>query len=354
MTFSQQTTITTSSSGSVEVRNILKRPIFLADNSVSAGFCLSCNRPTACPICDVDPSSDGDGDDDNQKCLEKWTVIINGGSDTGDSPMFGNAARATVSVKYSPAQQHLFGTTGGPYGDFETQSLYWPTNPGVTVSGFSGTMTTSDMCGIAMYLGQYTLVTSDVVNGKRTTDVKFQGFGLTVVLTRSWARGPCKVTTTSTGGISWPYQDAWAFPQTPIENPSQWLYAQYGPGHQPWCYDTLSGIACGWWGGVQQAIYHTGNTDIITDKIRCEDYAGIDVPLNTTSQQKWSTRQYKRVRDYDQWPDPVFTRAPLPTYWEDWSGTPPSITVVPTTRTVFNNTEPANAGAGASVRVEVS
>jgi hypothetical protein len=359
LSFSQETTITTTSTGSVEVRNLLKRPIFLADNSWSHGFCLSCNRPTACPICDVDPGSDGDGDEDNQKCLEKWTLIIKGGSDSGDTPMFDGTktTRCTVSTRYIPAKQHLWGGGGGGRGDFETQSLYWPTSFQKVVPKFWNTMIVNDASDLGLYIGQYSFFTSDVENGKRNVTPRFEGFGLTVVLTRRWVRGPCKVTTTPTNNISWPYRDAWTHPQTPVENPSQWLYAKYGP-IQDWCHRPLGNspgpLQCGWWGGYQTAIYHTGNIGIITDKIRCDDFAGIEVPLAVTSQQTWSTRQYKRTPDYDEWPSPVFYRAPLPTYWEDWSGTPPSITVVPTTRTVFNTSAAAKAGAAASVSVEVS
>lgn len=62
----------------MQVRNIVKRPMFLPDDKLASnsyghgGVCVTCGRMTDCPICDVEPGGDPSG---NQQCLARWTLF---------------------------------------------------------------------------------------------------------------------------------------------------------------------------------------------------------------------------------------------------------------------------------------
>ncbi len=368
MGFETKTEITTSVGGEVIVRDIIKRPLFLPDDDTASdsrggGVCVTCGRMTDCPICDVEPGGvgwGGQGDPNrNQQCLKNWTLFVKGGSGAGPDPDYdGGTIRSTVQVSIDDAVSLSGGF--GQYGTWESQELFWPKVNTTQPGPFTGTMINygSSSCSLRFGRAKYT---TDNRTGRKTygpRQTQFEGFGVTCVLTRLAQFDEICVDRPYNPWIAWPYVDAWRYPCSyPPKNMTQWLYAvslNSYPTDFSNCYKRRGyRINCERWDERQVLIYHSSvSAKGLAKKIRCQDFAGIELGLVASSDQSWGGpyRRYKSVFDYTQEREPgglhPRMKAYFPADYCEWQGGKPSITIYPSENEIYKPAESQRSRAG--------
>ena len=365
MPFSERTIITVPAGGNATVTNIHKRPIFLPDDEQvetgrPGGRCLTCNKPVECPIC-------------SEECLANWTLLVYGGEDFGDSPMFGDFTRRyTVNLSYKPKDQNMSGHQSLA-GTARTAPITFPQN----AAGFGPVTGRSNL----NYFGYITLTVGDyrMISETRTAFNtfeyinRFDGYGIFCSIYRRWERGPACTTKPNdnvVGGplIRWPYRYAWSYPCSPMVNYSQWLYEAYrwpkAAGSPVGCFfdrgpisGALTGLGwvCDEWGGQQWAVYGRPASmdfiDSLSEKFDCDSFAGIELPLIKTSKESWTgVPRYKGAVA----PNGRWSRTPYPSDWEDWGGTPPKVVLYPSEKARFKNGTPLSSHVGFKAEGEKS
>jgi hypothetical protein len=369
MPFSQRTTITVPAGGSVTVNNIHKRPLFLPDDETvqvgqEGGVCLSCNAPAECPICKDD------------ECLRTWSVVIHGGNDPGEDPMFAaNKSQVfSIGMEFDYDGYHLKGKQRLT-GDARTQHMVFPGAPYSGQAGYSGTSVFRYSAYITLWIGDYKLITRERTSastrrrGTYKYVTRYEGWGIHLGIIRDWLRGPACSTETcipkNRGVQRCPWETAWSKPCLPIVNYSQWLYEafrspiggvrtkgcfyDYGilPGGSP---DGL-GWVCDEWGGRQVALYglNVGSDfiDSLSGKIDCDSLAGLKLPLIMTSKPAW-TGVVRQKRIYSPDPEGRLTLADYPSDYEEWTGGAPEVTLYPAEKYRFRNAASTGVAVGAS------
>ena len=366
MGFETKTEIQTVTGGQVQVRNIVKRPLFLPDDKFAAdspehgGICATCGRMTDCPICDVEPgSSDPNA---NQQCLKNWTLFISGGGGGyGPEPDYDGtrSIRATIEMGSNRDARWLSGIIGWTK-TWKSQPMFWPKYgredaPGPLVAP----MVMVGASSVKLIFGKHT-ETSLYRTGRGAWEHKeqFSGFGVTVVLTRNkifWgqrAENYICVTGPYNPNIQWPFLKAWSHPCTfPPENMTQWWYQgarnDWPTDFRP-CYRSRGtllrqDLTCMKWGEKQVAVYHSAiSADGLAKKIRCQDFAGLEPSIVARSDESWNgpfryTKQifnYAAERDEHTGLRPRMD-VPLPyDYWQ-WEGTPPNIVIFPSENEIY-------------------
>ncbi len=367
MGFETKTEIQTAVGGEAKVRNIVKRPLFLPDDKVASnsyghgGICVTCGRMTDCPICDVEPGGDPDG---NQQCLSNWTLFVSGGSGAGPNPDYGEGGsrRMTVTVNVGKGAQFL----SGRYGVTRTwlsQPMFWPKQSNVRPGPLTSTSIQTGSSSVEIIFGQAEYYSSPFRTSRKhfTSKLQFEGWGVTVILRRIWSsdrRNIC-VDRPYNPNIQWPYMDAWKYPCTwPPQHMDQWLYAvsrnDY-PTDLRACYKSTSSyrFTCETWGEKQVLIYHAAvSADGLAKKLRCQDFAGIEPGLVAQSDESWNGpyRRTKSVFDYTQERKPggLHPRmdAPYPLDFWKWEGTPPSVVIFPSENEIFKPASPQSSRSG--------
>jgi len=357
MGFSERTIITVPAGGSASVSKIHKRPIFLPDDEQvetgrPGGSCLTCNKPVECPIC-------------SEECLANWTLLVYGGNDQGDNPMFGDFTRRyTVNLSYKPADQNMSGhqMLGGTA---RTAPMTFPANAS-GVGPFTGRSNIHYNGMITLTVGDYRMI-SKTRTAYNTYEYinRFEGFGIFASIYRVWERGPACTTKPNDnvlGGplVRWPWRYAWSYPCSPMVNYSQWLYEAYrwpkAAGSPVGCffdrgtYGSMPGLGwvCDEWGGQQWAVFGRPASmdfiDSLNDKFDCDSFAGIELPLIRSSKQSWTgVSRMKSVRNPS---TGNWYQTPYPSEWEDWGADPPKITLYPSEKARFKNGTPIRSHTG--------
>mgnify|MGYP003111244867 CR=1 FL=1 len=369
MAFRERTRITVPSGGSVTVTNIKKRPLFIPDDKqvetgIPNGYCLTCNKPTECPICE-------------DLCLANWTLLVFGGYDKGDSPMFGNFTRRyTVNISFRAKDQNLSGYQLLS-GTAETgQTMIFPAYPYTGASDLSGKNIFRYGGMISLYIGEYRTVARErTAYNKFRDNEMFSGYGIFASIYRRWDRGPVCVTKKNDNGNRfvrrWPYRYAWSYPCLPMVNYSQWLYEAFrwseAAGNVVGCFNDRNtshtspslGMVCDEWGGQQQAIYGRELSDdlvgALADKFNCDKLAGIRLPLIKTSKQSWGgIPRTRTVAGPSSSGGAPWREVPYPREWEDWSGDPPEIVLYPSERERYKRVTAAESNLGVTGDVSIT
>jgi hypothetical protein len=367
MGFETKTEIQTATGGEVKVRNIVKRPMFLPDDKLASnsyghgGVCVTCGRMTDCPICDVEPGGDPDG---NQQCLARWTLFTEGGSGSGPMPDYGGGAGRRMTITVSSDGSRLLSGGYGVRRTFTSQPMFWPKQNVGKPGPLTASCIKTGWSTIGLRFGQTKYHSTPMwINRKEWTNkVQFEGFGATVILTRYWNadRKQICVNSPSNPNVQWPYMDAWKKPCFwPPQNMDQWLFAvsrnDYPPDLRA-CYENVNRrhqLYCEKWGEKQVLIYHAAvSAEGLAKKIRCQEFAGIELGLVAQSDESWNGpyRRYKSVQDFTYDPEPGETRrrisAPYPLEYWKWEGAPPTVVIFPSVNEIHKPASPQASRGG--------